>query len=63
MTLLAEHGIDNDSRARVGRLLTRYRVFIFMALLALACSLAYADRRHDHPSPPRLTQEQVNTTD
>ena len=47
----------------MGSLLSRYRVIIHVALLALACSLAYADRQHAQVSPPRIAASQVGDTD
>ena len=63
MNTLSEIHVEAVTRARIGRLLTRYRVIIHVALLALACSLAYADRQHAQVSPPRIAASQVGDTD
>ena len=63
MNTLSQVHLDDMTRVRMGRLLTRYRVIIHVALLALACSLAYADRQHAQVSPPRIAASQVGDTD
>ena len=63
MSTLSQFHLDDRTRARMGSLLSRYRVIIHVALLALACSLAYADRQHAQVSPPRIAASQVGDTD
>ena len=63
MSTLSQVHLDDRTRARMGSLLSRYRVIIHVALLALACSLAYADRQHAQVSPPRIAASQVGDTD
>ena len=63
MSTLSQVHLDDMTRARMGSLLSRYRVIIHVALLALACSLAYADRQHAQVSPPRIAASQVGDSD